>query len=67
METGASAQVDKERMRRMRRMRMMRMRIALLMNDTSKAATGVRSLGRHTSRMASDTQVSRRDSGSHHE
>ena len=48
------------------RMRM-RMRMALLTSDTSKAATGIWSLGRHTSMMASDTQVSRRVSGSHHE
>ena len=62
METGASAQVDKERM-----LMRMRMRMALLTSDTSKAATGIRSLGRLTSMMASDTQVSRRVSGSHHE
>ena len=76
METGASAQVDNERIRmRMRTGMRMRMRMrmgvgmimALLTGDSSKVAAGIRSLGRHTSMMASDTQVSRRVSGSHHE
>ena len=64
MET--NAQVDNERIRMRMRMRM-RMRLALLTSDSSKVAAGIRSLGRHTSMMASDTQVSWRVSGSHHE